>query len=111
LSLNTFKSVHTNPRKCGSFLSSGEVNSAGIFTPSDYPIRWLSSGQGDVLATYYISSNTATDIDLTDVFNIFGESVVNDDDANLATFFIARSLNNHDGTENEIYASLNYFEQ
>jgi hypothetical protein len=111
LSLDTFKSIHTNPRKCGSFLSSGEVNSAGIFTPSDYPIRWLSSGQGDVLATYYVSSNTATDINLTSIFNVFGESVVNDDDANLATFFIARSLSNHDETENEIYASLNYFEQ
>jgi hypothetical protein len=109
--LDTFKSIHTSQRKCGSFLSAGSVNSAGIFTASDYPVRWLTSGEGNPVATYYVSANTPTDIDLSTVFNTFGESVVNDDDANLATFFIARSLNNYTGTENEIYASLNYFEQ
>jgi len=109
--LDTYKSVNESPKKCGSFLSPGGVNSAGIFTPSDYPIRWLTSNQGSSLATYYISGNTPTSIDLNSVFNISAESIVNEDDGNLATFFIARSLKNHDETENEIYVSLNYSEQ
>ena len=110
--LESFKSVHTNPRKCGSFLSPGGTNSAGIFTNSQYPIRYLGSpGQAIPLATYYVSANTPTQIDLNTVFNISAESIVNEDDGNLATFFIARSLNNHDETSNEIYMSLNYTEQ
>jgi hypothetical protein len=109
--LDTYKSINESPKKCGSFLSPGGVNSAGIFTPSDYPIRWLTSNQGTPLATYYVSANTPTSIDLNTVFNVSAESIVNEDDGNLATFFIARSLNNHDETENEIYISLNYSEQ
>jgi hypothetical protein len=110
-SLDTNKSIHTSPKKCGSFLGAGGVNSAGILTPSEYPIRWLSSGIGSPLASYYIPSNTPVEIDLADIFNISGESIVNEDDGNLATFFIARSLNNHTETSNEIYTSLNYTEQ
>jgi hypothetical protein len=110
--LSTYKSVHTSPKKCGSFLSAGGVNAAGIFTPSDYPVRWLTSNQGTPLATYYVSANTPTEIDLNTVFNVSGESIVNEDDGNLATFFIARSLSNIvDGDPNEIYMSLNYSEQ
>ena len=109
--LETYKSVHSSPKKCGSFLSAGGVNSAGIMSSSDYPIRWLTSGSGIPLATYYVSANTPTEIDLTSVFNVSAESIVNEDDGNLGTFFIARSLNNHDETENEIYLSLNYSEQ
>lgn len=110
--LESFKSFHTNPRKCGSFLSPGGTNSAGIFTNSQYPIRYLSNqGQSTPLATYYVSANTPTQIDLNPIFNISAESIVNEDDGNLATFFIARSLNNHDETSNEIYMSLNYTEQ
>jgi hypothetical protein len=84
--LDSFKSVHTNPRKCGSFLSAGGVNAAGIFSESNYPIRWLTSGDGTPLATYYVSANTPTEIDLTTVFNVSSESIVNEDDGNLATF-------------------------
>jgi hypothetical protein len=110
--LDTYKSIHTNPRKCGSFLSSGGTNSAGIFTNSQYPLRYLTSpDQAIPLATYYVSANTPTEIDLNPVFNISAESIVNEDDGNLATFFIARSLNNHDESSNEIYLSLNYTEQ
>jgi len=110
--LDTYKSVHTSPKKCGSFLSAGGVNAAGIFTPSDYPVRWLTSNQGTPLATYYVSANTPTEIDLNTVFNVSGESIVNEDDGNLATFFIARSLSNiGSGDPNEIYMSLNYSEQ
>jgi hypothetical protein len=110
-SLNTRKSIHNSPKKCGSFLTSGGANSAGIFTPSEYPIRWLTSDSGDSLATYYVSANTSTEINLQDIFNISAESIINDDEGNLATFFIARSLTNHSGSDNEIYLSLNYTEQ
>jgi hypothetical protein len=110
-SLNTYKSIHTSPKKCGSFLSPGGTNSAGIFTTSTYPLRWLTSNEGSALATYYISADTPTSIDLTSIFNVFAESVVNEDDGNLATFFVARSLSNHDGNNNEIYLSLDYSEQ
>lgn len=112
--LDTRKSIHLSPRKCGSFLSSSGVNSAGIFTASDYPIRWLTSSQGNPVATYYVSANTPTQIDLRPIFNVSGESIVNEDDGNLATFFIARAINNPEtGKEdnNEIYMSLNYSEQ
>lgn len=105
--LDTYKSLHSNPRKCGSFLSTG---SAGIFTESQYPLRWLTQpGQGTPLATYYVTANTPTQIDLNTVFNISSESIVNEDDGNLATFFIARSLEN--SGPGEIYMSLNYTEQ
>jgi len=110
--LDTYKSIHTNPRKCGSFLSAGGTNSAGIFTNSQYPLRYLTTpDQAIPLATYYVSANTPTEIDLNPVFNISAESIVNEDDGNLATFFIARSLGNHNETNNEIYMSLNYTEQ
>jgi hypothetical protein len=111
LNLDTNKSINTSPKKCGSFLSSGAVNSAGIFTESEYPIRWLTSGLGNPIATYYVSANTPTEIDMSDIFNVSGESIVNQDYGNLATFFIARSLSNHNETDNEIYISLNYNEQ
>jgi hypothetical protein len=111
-SLNTRKSIHSSRKKCGSFLSSGEsTNSAGVFTPSDYPVRWLTSDTDSVLATYYVSADTSTEINMKDVFNVSAESITNNDDGNLATFFIARSLNNHSGSNNEIYLSLNYTEQ
>ena len=114
LTLDTYKSIHTNPRKCGSFLSEGGINSAGIFTPSDYPVRWLTSpASARILSTYYIGAGVSTTFDLTDVFNYNAESIVNDAEANLATMFIARSLSNHNpvDSEKEIYVSLNYNEQ
>jgi hypothetical protein len=110
--IDSYKSIHSNPRKCGSFLSTGGTNSAGIFTESQYPVRWLTSpGNGIPLATYYVTANTPTEIDLNPIFNVSAESIVNEDDGNLATFFIARALNNHLETSNEIYISLNYTEQ
>lgn len=112
--LDTYKSIHTNPKKCGSFLSAGGTNAAGIMTPTDYPIRWLTnSASGLPLGTFYVSKNESVEISLENIFNVDAESVVNSDDANLATIFIARSLNNHDpsGSEKEIYMTLNYDEQ
>ena len=113
-SLDTYKSIHTNPRKCGSFLSAGGTNAAGILTPTDYPIRWLTNqSSGLPLATFYASKNRSVEISLEEIFNVDAESVVNSDDANLATIFIARSLTNHDptGSQKEIYMTLNYDEQ
>jgi hypothetical protein len=93
-------------------LSPGGVNAAGIYTASDYPIRWTTSPQqATPLATYYVSANQPTEIDLRTVFNVSAESIVNEDDGNLATFFVARALGNYEGSENEIYMSLNYSEQ
>ncbi len=104
--LDTDKSINTSPRKCGSFLA------GGIFTASDYPLRsFTQSGLGSSIATYYVTANTPTEIDLSTVFNPSAESIVNDDFANLATFFVARSLSNHDESQNEIYMNLNYYEQ
>jgi hypothetical protein len=113
-SLDTYKSINTSPKSCGSFLSSGKINSAGIFTPTDYPIRWFTSPtSGSILSTYYVSANQSTNIDLTDIFDFDKESIVNDANANLATMFVARSLSNHvpEGEEKEIYMALNYEEQ
>ena len=113
-SLDTDKSIHTSPKKCGSFLSRGGTDSAGILTPADYPIRWLTSdSSGLPLATFYVPKDESVEISLEEIFNVEAESVVNSDDANLATIFIARSLNNHDpvDSEKEIYMTLNYDEQ
>lgn len=112
--LDTNKSVHTSPKKCGSFLSRGGTDSAGILTPADYPIRWLTSNSSGLpLATFYVPKDESVEISLEEIFNVEAESVVNSDDANLATIFIARSLNNHDpvDSEKEIYMTLNYDEQ
>ena len=113
-SLSTRKSVNTSPSKCGSFLSEGGTNSAGILSPAEYPIRWLTDkSTGSSLSTYYVSKNRSVEILLDDIFNVDAESIVNSDDANLATIFIARSLENHDieDSQKEIYMTLNYDEQ
>lgn len=108
-SLSTYKSIHTSPKKCGSFLSE---SAAGILRGGDYPLRWFSSESREPpVASFYISANTPTEIDLGTIFNVNGESIISDDDGNLATFFVARSLSNHDNTSNEVYMSLNYTEQ
>jgi len=118
VSLDTHKSIHTSPKKCGSFLSKGGTDSAGILTPADYPIRWLTSdSSGLPLATFYVPKDESVEISLEEIFNVDAESIVNSDDANLATIFIARSLNNHTDddppidSEKEIYMTLNYDEQ
>lgn len=113
-SLDSNKSFHTNKRKCGSFLSYGGTNAAGILTPTDYPIRWLTGEESGLpLGTYYVSKNQSVEISLEDIFNVSAESIVNSDSANLATIFIARSLNSHSitGSTKEIYMTLNYDEQ
>lgn len=113
-SLDTHKSIHTSPKKCGSFLSRGGTDSAGILSPSDYPVRWLTNNSSGLpLATYYVAKDQSVEISLEDIFNVDAESIINSDDANLATLFIARSLNSHTpaDSEKEIYMTLNYDEQ
>ena len=110
--LDTYKSIHTNPRKCGSFITSSGTNSAGIMLGGEYPLRWFSNpGQESPLGTFYVTANEPTEIDLGTIFNVSGEIIVSDEDNNLATFFIARALNNHSETDSDIYLSLNYAEQ
>lgn len=112
--LKTNKSIHSSPKKCGSFLSKGGTNSAGILTPSDYPIRWLTNDQSGLpLGSFFIPKNQSVEISLGEIFNVFAESVVNSDNANIATMFIARSVNSHSpaDSEKEIYMTLNYDEQ
>lgn len=115
---STSRSVEYSAQKCGSFLSKGGTNSAGILTPSDYPIRWLTQNEtGLPLGTFYVPKNESVEISLRDIFNSNAESIVNSDDANLATIFIGRSLNNHTDDnppidlDKEIYLTLNYDEQ
>lgn len=110
----TRQSINSSAQKCGSFLSRGGTDPAGILTPSDYPIRWLTNNQtGLPLGTFYVSKNESVEISLEGIFNVNAESIVNSDDANLATIFIARSLNSHDPVDSkkEIYLTLNYDEQ
>ena len=110
----TRQSIHSSPQKCGSFLSRGGPDPAGILTPSDYPVRWLTNDQtGLPLGTFYVAKNESVEISLEGIFNVNAESIVNSDDANLATIFIARSLNNHNPADSkkEIYLTLNYDEQ
>ena len=101
-------------KRVGSSAASELDKGQGILTPTDYPIRWLTAqSSGLPLATFYVSKNESVEISLEEIFNVDAESVVNSDDANLATIFIARSLNNHTptGSEKEIYMTLNYDEQ
>ena len=103
-----------NRAKCGSFLSQRGTDPAGILTPSDYPIRYLTNKNSALpLGTFYISKNESVEISLEGIFNVNAESIINSANANLATIFIARSLNTHDPADSkkEIYLTLNYDEQ
>jgi hypothetical protein len=106
--LNTFKSIHTSPKKCGSFISPDSRSSSGVFIGSQYPLRTFTQPRaGTNLSTYYISANTPTQIELKSVFNVFGEAVLNSFYSDFATFFVARSLQD----PGEITISTNYVEQ
>ena len=113
---DTSLSLNFTPKqaKCGSFLSKRGTDPAGILTPSDYPIRYLTDESTALpLGTFYISKNESVEISLEGIFNVNAESIINSANANLATIFIARSLNSHDPADSkkEIYLTLNYDEQ
>lgn len=104
----TFKSIHTNPRKCGSFISQTSKSSSGVFTGSEYPLRFFTQpNMGTNLSTYYITANTPTEIELKSIFNVYGEAVLNSFYSDFATFFVARSLQD----PGQITISTNFVEQ
>ncbi len=100
-SLTTFKSINTSPRKCGNFIV------PGVFTGSDYPLRTFTQPSiGTPIATYYVSANKPTQIDLKNVFYVGGEGVYNSVYSNIATFVVARSIE----SPGQVQVSLNYIE-
>jgi hypothetical protein len=77
----------------------------------DYPIRWLKFKEsGDALASYFISANSPTEIDLSTVFGINTESVGPSFWGNKALFMIARSLE-EGSPAGTMSVTLNYKEQ
>ena len=106
--LNTKKSIHSSPKKCGSFTVQNSRSSSGVFIGSEYPLRSFTQlGLGLPITTYYISANNPTEIDLKDMFYVGGEGVLNSTYANTATFVVARALE----SDGNIQISMNYVEQ
>jgi hypothetical protein len=97
-------------KKCPSFISADLLSGAGFSGTGDYPIRWLEFKEsGDPVASYFISANTPTEIDLSDVFNINTESVGPSFWANKALFMIARNISA--GAAGKMNVTFNYKEQ
>ena len=97
-------------KKCPSFISRDLLSGAGFSGVGDYPIRWLEFKEsGDPLASYFISANTPTEIDLSSVFGINAESVGPNFWGNKALFMIARNLES--GAEGKMSVTFNYKEQ
>ena len=98
-------------KKCPSFISSNILSGAGFSGTGDYPVRWLEfKDSGDSIASFFVSENTPTEIDLTDIFNINTESVGPSFWSNKALFMIARSLT-PGGGDGTMSVTLNYKEQ
>lgn len=98
-------------KKCPSFISSNLLSGAGFSGVGDYPVRWLEfKDSGDSIASFFISANKPTEIDLTDIFNINTESVGPSFWSNKALFMIARSLTTGGG-DGTMSVTLNYKEQ
>jgi hypothetical protein len=97
-------------KKCPSFISRDLLSGAGFSGVGDYPIRWLEFKEsGDPLASYFISANTPTEIDLSSVFGINTESIGPNFWGNKALFMIARNLES--GAEGKMSVTFNYKEQ
>jgi hypothetical protein len=97
-------------KKCPSFISRDLLSGAGFSGVGDYPIRWLEFKEsGDPLASYFISANTPTEIDLSSVFGINTESVGPNFWGNKALFMVARNLES--GAEGKMSVTFNYKEQ
>jgi hypothetical protein len=80
-------------KKCPSFISTNILSGAGFSGVGDYPIRWLEFKEsGDPVASFFVSADKPTEIDLSDVFNINTESVGPSFWNNKALFMIARNL-------------------
>jgi hypothetical protein len=106
-SLQTFKSIHSSPKKCGSFTFPGGTSSAGVFIGSEYPLRSFTQPSiGVPVTTYYVSANTPTQIDLSSVFYVGGEGITSNSFGDVATFVVGRSLD----ASGDVQISLNYIE-
>jgi hypothetical protein len=98
-------------KKCPGFISRDLLSGAGFSGVGDYPIRWLKFKEsGDALASYFISANSPTEIDLSTVFGINTESVGPSFWGNKALFMIARSLE-EGSPAGTMSVTLNYKEQ
>jgi hypothetical protein len=97
-------------KKCPSFISNGPLAGAGFSGVGDYPIRWLEFKEsGDAVASYYISANQPTEIDLTDIFGTNTESIGPSFWGNKALFMIARTL--QENVSGKVSVTFNYKEQ
>ena len=97
-------------KKCPSFISNNILSGAGFSGSGDYPIRWLEFKEsGDPVASFFVSANKPTEIDLSDIFNINAESVGPSFWSNKALFMIARNLSS--GLTGTMSVTLNYKEQ
>lgn len=97
-------------KKCPSFMSNSTLSGAGFSGVGDYPIRWLKFKEsGDPIASFFVSANKPTEIDLSEVFNINTESIGPSFWSNKALFMTARNLTT--GVEGKMSVTLNYKEQ
>jgi hypothetical protein len=97
-------------KKCPSFISNNILSGTGFSGVGDYPIRWLEfKDSGDPIASFFLSANKPTEIDLSDIFNINTESIGPSFWGNKALFMIARNLSS--GTSGTMSVTLNYKEQ
>jgi hypothetical protein len=97
-------------KKCPSFVSGNILSGAGFSGTGDYPIRWLEfKDSGEPIASFFVSANKPTEIDLSDIFSINTESVGPSFWSNKALFMIARNLSV--GVDGTMSVTLNYKEQ
>jgi hypothetical protein len=97
-------------KKCPSFISANILSGAGFSGVGDYPIRWLKFKEsGDPVASFFVSANTPTEIDLSEIFNINTESIGPSFWGNKALFLIARNL--APNITGNMSVTLNYKEQ
>ena len=97
-------------KKCPSFISNNILSGAGFSGVGDYPVRWLEfKDSGDPLASFFLSANKPTEIDLSSIFSINTESIGPSFWGNKALFMIARNLSS--GTSGTMSVTLNYKEQ
>lgn len=98
-------------KKCPSFISNNILSGAGFSGTGDYPIRWLEFKEsGDPVASFFVSANKPTEIDLSSIFNINTESIGPSFWGNKALFMIARNLS-AGAPEGKMSVTLNYKEQ
>lgn len=97
-------------KKCPSFISNNILSGAGFSGVGDYPLRWLKfKDSGEPLASFFVSADTPTEVDLTTVFGINTESIGPSFWGNKSLFMIARNLTS--GVEGKMSVTLNYKEQ